>query len=84
MIHFYYIIIIMLTKRTAEHLHNIFCICIAVKYCSGLSLYQRHSSRIYLHLSKEFRFQYGRNGFSIIDQRKYCKGKEEEKCRNLL
>jgi hypothetical protein len=29
--------IIMLTKETAEHIQNIFCICIAVKYYSGLS-----------------------------------------------
>jgi hypothetical protein len=37
-----------------------------------ISIYQKNSDL------------YGRNGFNIIDQRKYCKGKEEEKCRNLL
>ena len=50
-------------------------------YIFQVYLYERHLSN-YLHLSKEIMFLY-ENGFNIIDQRKYCKGKEE-KCRNLL
>jgi hypothetical protein len=64
--------------KEAGHLQNIFTMYYT---CTFLIFRLEKRQNIYCHLLKGIMFQY-RNGFNIIDQRKYYKAKEE-KYRNL-